>query len=84
MYFFRKFQFINYDTYDTDEKDNKCMQAGTAVNTVKVKKFDFPTCVKVWVDSGSGSGLASELKIGCGSGSAQKPIHYAGYMYYRT
>jgi hypothetical protein len=43
----------NYDPFDTDEKD-KTMQTGIAANK-RINFFDFSTCVKLGVGSGSGS-----------------------------
>jgi hypothetical protein len=51
-------KYLNYDTYDTFEKDTT-MKAGTAENKSLQKISDFPVCVKLGVKSGSGSGPAS-------------------------
>jgi hypothetical protein len=55
----------NYGTHDADEKD-KIMETVTAVNKSKIENSGFSICVKLWVryGSGSGSGSASQWKIG--------------------
>jgi hypothetical protein len=54
--FSRKFQIFN-----TDEK-GKTVKTGTAVNK-SIKIYDFPTCIKL----GVGSGSASKWKVVSGS-----------------
>jgi len=54
------------------------MWAGTAVNK-SFKKFDFTTCVKLGVVSGSGSVSIIEIRIRIRIGMKKMPIHNTAF-----